>query len=191
MKSAASGIVTARRFEELLPILQKRGDTPYVKKDLEMRINPFMYMKDAKSIIVHLFPYRNRKFDREYRDTAKTVLRNIAADLPFKTKCFLDYGGLVERHLAYLAGLGFFGQNNLLYNEKLGSRFYIGYIITDQQLTPDTPISGSCLKCNKCIKACPTHALGEDFEFNPYKCLAYLTDNGCDVCTDVCPMNES
>ena len=64
-----------------------------------------------------------------------------------------------------------------------------------------------CLGCRKCIKACPTGALGE-CGTDGYKCLSYITQKkgeltqqeqelmrkcgtvwGCDICQDVCPHN--
>lgn len=62
--------------------------------------------------------------------------------------------------------------------------------------------------CDKCLKACPTHAIESPFHLNASKCISYLTIEhkgdlpninrnvfndyilGCDICQDVCPYNK-
>lgn len=76
--------------------------------------------------------------------------------------------------MAYQCGLGFFGKNNLLINDELGTNFFIGIILTDAYIKPDEVIKKSCMSCNKCISSCPTNALSEN-GLNAKKCLSYLT----------------
>ena len=210
------GIVAARRFDDILPQLGKRGFVPFVRSDLEQRIDPFLQMKTAKSFIVCIFKY----IDGEQQDVAKYAkggdyhpyvkekLRKICDYIGqnYKFKLFVDTGTMCDKHLAYLAGLGYFGMNNLLYANGLGSRFYIGSILTDLELEPDIPLEKTCLKCGRCIESCV--ALGQNFEFDVNKCVSYLNQKkeelteiekqivkksgyilGCDVCADVCPLN--
>lgn len=69
-----------------------------------------------------------------------------------------------HRHIAYLAGLGSFGLNNMLITEK-GCCGRVGSIVTNAFIEP-TPWSGqeNCLYkhgglCQKCIDRCPEKAL--------------------------------
>jgi len=210
------GIVTARRYDELLPQLEKRGFVPFVRSDLEHRIDPFLQMKTAKSFIVCLFKYnygeqqnvakyaKGGDYHPFVKENFKKICEYIGQD--YKYKLFVDTGTICDKHLAYLAGLGYFGMNNLLYADGLGSRFYIGSILTDLELDPDVPIEQTCLKCGRCIDGCV--ALGWNFEFDVNKCASYLTQKkeelteiekqivekcgyslGCDMCSDVCPLN--
>ncbi|WKY43014.1 tRNA epoxyqueuosine(34) reductase QueG [Eubacteriaceae bacterium ES2] len=123
-------------------------------------------------------------------------------------KIFVDNSGLVDRGSAYRAGLGFFGKNNCLINEDLGSFFFIGQILLDQEIEYRVKEvkENSCGPCRICIDACPTGALGENFSYDPRKCLSYLTQKkeideseeqyfkdylyGCDLCQRNCPFNQ-
>ncbi|MGD9473540.1 MAG: tRNA epoxyqueuosine(34) reductase QueG [Eubacteriaceae bacterium] len=123
-------------------------------------------------------------------------------------KIFVDNSGLVDRGSAYRAGLGFFGKNNCLINEDLGSFFFIGQILLDQKIEFETKKvkENLCGLCRICIDACPTAALGENFSYDPRKCLSFLTQKkeidaseeqyfkdylyGCDLCQRSCPFNQ-
>lgn len=125
----------------------------------------------------------------------------------YKYSIYVDNNSLDERLLAYNAGLGFFGKNNLLINEKLGSYFFIGVLLTDALLESDKIINKKCIGCNLCINECPTKALNKYGILNSNKCLSYLTQKkgeikkykkyfnnciyGCDKCISVCPYNKN
>ena len=217
--AAKCGIAPFRTYGELLPLLEKRGDVPFVKKDITRRINPELYLKGGKSIIVCLFPYKNGYITNvaryakggDYHPYVKEKLKAICEFIgsEYRYKCIVDSGGLCDKHLAYLAGLGFFGKNNLFYSEGSGSRSYIGSILTNLELEPDVPLNKTCLLCDKCINACPGGALGNGYELDYKKCISYLTQKnepltedekeliqesgltlGCDICADVCPLNK-
>jgi epoxyqueuosine reductase QueG len=88
----------------------------------------------------------------------------IPADTPYE---FWDeqrshgMGILSLRHAGYLAGLGILGRNTLLMNKYLGSRVYIGAVLTDAALESDL-ISNDFLcprKCTLCLDSCPVKAL--------------------------------
>lgn len=123
--------------------------------------------------------------------------------------CFTDSGPVLERDLAYRAGLGWIGKNTCLIHSTKGSLFFIGEILTSlkldqnkQQAHPDR-----CGKCTRCIDACPTDALTER-SLDATKCISYLSIEhkteisseynklmgpwfyGCDICQAVCPWNE-
>lgn len=213
------GIAPLRVYNELLPLLERRGAVPFTKPDFTKRVNPFLYLKEGKSAIVCLYPYRDggvegvAKYARggDYHPYVKGKLREICDYMgeSYRYKLLVDSGGLCDKYLAYLAGLGFYGKNNLLYADGIGSRFYIGSILTDMELPPDKPLDKTCLQCNACINACIGGALGEDFTFDVTRCASYLTQTkepltekqkkiveqcgtklGCDICADVCPLNK-
>src|SRR6202023_1476442 len=119
-----------------------------------------------------------------------------------------------ERVLAKHAGLGWLGKNTLLLNERIGSFFFLGVILTTLDLPPalgitDLPPADRCGGCRKCIDACPTEALVEPYVMDARKCISYLTIElrgaipeqfrepmgqhifGCDICQDVCPWNRN
>ncbi len=123
--------------------------------------------------------------------------------------CFTDSAPILERDLAYRAGLGWIGKNTCLIHPDKGSLFFIGQILTSRSTTQEnTPIKDFCGTCDRCIRACPTGAIVEPRKLVATKCIAYWTIEaptaapvglrtkfgdwffGCDICQTVCPWNE-
>ncbi len=214
------GVIGARVFDEFLPIISKRGKVSLCEEDIEKRINPFLTYPFAKSIVVSLFSYNTgeKEVISEYAlgDDYHIVIKNrlnvvlgLLRNSGYKAESFVDNSPLSDRHLAYLAGVGFFGMNGMLINEQFGSKVFIAGIVTDCELEEDCPLENNiCIKCRKCIDACPGGAIGDNFCFDETKCVSYLTQKkgelskdekeiikksgyiwGCDICQNVCPYN--
>ena len=217
----AVGILKAREFLELEEILKKRGKVSLVESDIKKRTNPFLMMKDAKSIIVCLFSYLPSNNERisvyaqglDYHVVIKKRLEGVTDKLSengYKSMIFCDNGPMSDRLLANLCGLGFFGKNGMLINERIGSYFFIAHILTDCELEEDKPAENTgCIGCNRCIEYCPGGALSEAFGFDENRCVSFLTQKkgelspeeteiikksgyiwGCDICQKVCPHNK-
>lgn len=222
------GIAPIGPYIELEKILIDRKQKEYLtgmeEEDLQKRINPKLIMEDAKSIIVCAFPYYTGEFNdsniskycygEDYHIVTKEVLNDIcleiAKEIPnFKYEVFADNGPLVDRYLAYLSGIGYFGINNNIITDKYGSYVFIAYIVNNYDFSKDKPLEKDCLKCNKCVKYCPGNAILGDYEIDPRKCLSYITQKkedlsskeekllrenkkvfGCDICQEVCPHNK-
>lgn len=124
----------------------------------------------------------------------------------------LDAQPILERDLAYRAGLGWFGKNSMLINQKEGSYFIIGSLLLNKTLSLSTPTLDidHCGNCNACVEACPTQAIDSSSRtLNAQKCISTFTIEtfkdieppigmeksrgeifGCDICQDVCPWNK-
>ena len=155
----------------------------------------------------------------DYHDVLKPKLDALAACLreqfaqPFEARTYVDTGPVQERVLAKYAGLGWLGKNTLLLNQKLGSFFFLGVILTTLDLQPtlgadERPPPDLCASCTRCLDACPTQAFVEPYVMDARKCISYLTIElrdvipeefreamgnhvfGCDICQDVCPWNR-
>lgn len=119
-----------------------------------------------------------------------------------------DTSPLVDRFIAWQAGLGFPGQNRFLIHPVYGTYTHIGTILTSLKLEPDAPLEQTCLSCGACISACPGQSLGHRY-FGYSTCKSYLTQRkgiltpveqdilrqspliwGCDICQEVCPHNR-
>jgi len=221
------GIAPVTHYLELEDRIKSRekkyGLSEFEERDIALRANPKITYAWAKSIIVCLFPYYTGEDDGanvskyakipDYHKIAAKKLGKICEFIKGRTnatcECFADTGVLHDRYLAYLAGLGFFGLNTCLINEKYGSFFFIGYIVTDLKLPPDKPIEKECIKCRKCVLNCPGGAIDGEFHINVKKCVSYITQlkkltqeqkdilksqnmvYGCDRCQEVCSYNQN
>ncbi len=123
-------------------------------------------------------------------------------------KSYVDTGPLVDRNLAYTSGIGYYGKNATIINDKFGSFIFIGYIITDLIIEIENiELKSECGDCYKCLRYCPTNAIESPYMINPKKCISYLTQTkekipyelrskmgkqiyGCDICQMVCPKNK-
>lgn len=118
---------------------------------------------------------------------------------------FVDTGPMMDKALAARSGLGWYGKNTNILTEEFGSFVLLGELITTLELSPDEVLRKDCGSCRLCAVACPTGALGPDYQIDANKCISYLTIEhrdaipvelrpavgtwvfGCDICQDVCP----
>ena len=135
-------------------------------------------------------------------------LEAIAAHLRaegWQARVILDDNALVDRAVAYRAGLGWYGKNANILIEGAGSWFVLGSVLTDAPLpVADRPVADGCHACSRCLDGCPTEAIIEPGVVDARRCLAWLVQAegvfplehrvalgdriyGCDVCQEVCP----
>ncbi len=105
-------------------------------------------------------------------------------------------GHLSHKHVARAAGLGWIGRNNLLVNEKFGSRVRLVTILTDLPLVIDSPSLKDCGPCRTCLSVCPAGAIKERQEdFDHLQCYEQLkifsktlhfSHQICGVCVKAC-----
>ncbi|HHW99680.1 MAG TPA: epoxyqueuosine reductase [Acholeplasmataceae bacterium] len=172
-----------------------------------------------RSVIVFVFPFSNKPVKRErylsarfaygedYHIVVKEKLEKIAEELNLQNYTTLtDVSFFDEKLLAYLAGLGGYGKNNLIITPKYGTNVAIGEIVTDLVLDYTKNLHESpCGDCDICLRACPTKAISTE-GFTRTNCISYLTQYisdeyhlydriftqavGCDICQIVCPLNK-
>lgn len=166
------GVTRARVYEELAGVLERRA-TPFVRENIEERINPFLIMPKCRSIIAVAVSMESVPAGEEYRIWLRDRLKEL--DLG---KVRVDRGELLERHIAWQAGLGWFGRNNMLFNPRFGNRCFIGLILTERECDEyGEPLESGCDGCLECVRRCPTGALGE-FDLDAEKCVGL----GCEKC---------
>lgn len=144
-------------------------------------------MKSALSIGVPLrAPVMNTLVDRPnllYRAHYQQV-NHILNDISFYLADIIDRAGylalpipasaltdwkklrahLSHREIAYRAGLGWWGRNNLLVTSEYGSQVRLVTVLTDLELEPDPPTAEDCGDCCACVEACPAGAIAFDRE---------------------------
>jgi len=106
-----------------------------------------------------------------------------------------------HKHAAYLAGLGSFGQNNVLLTPEYGPRVRFTSIFTTAKIEGD-PIKNEslCTKCLACVNECPVNAIKKEGDFPPpvdkIKCaqrskkLRKEYRSPCGICIKVCPVGK-
>ena len=224
------GFIPCRMFEELVSFYEdrklKKLENEFEEHDISKRINPKHYMEDGKCIISIAFPYYHESSKVEngfsiytkrldYHRVVKKYLDEIVQyieSLGGKALSFVDSNTLPERYIAYLAGIGFIGRNNMIITKKYGSYVFLGEIITDleidcsdQRSFKEISLYKECDDCKNCIQECPTKSINNN-RINPNICLSYITQKkeitekeimllkgnvfGCDFCQLACPYNE-
>lgn len=218
----ACGVASALFPQRLQQLLETSGPVPFAPDTLPPRLSPAALLPQARSFLVLLFPYKPQADEEgnialyarplDYHSINHRYLSRIMETMKaaYPEEQFLplvDTSPMVDRWLAYQAGLGFFGKNHCLIHPKYGSYVTIGSILTTLALPADTPLAHSCGTCHACMAHCPGHVITET-HFNPWHCKSYLTQKkefltaeemkilrrtpyifGCDECQRYCPYN--
>ncbi len=199
------------------------GEMGWLRRDATLRKDTRLPHRGAKSAIVVALDYggrqpagtmaryaRGRDYHGVMKERLHALLRWIESEAGARVsgRPYVDTGPILERDLARLAGLGWFGKNTMLINPRRGSFLFLGALFVDVELEPDAPFEEEhCGSCRRCIDACPTDAIGDEGVLDATRCIAYLTIEkrgaipvewrrsigtlvyGCDICQDVCPWN--
>lgn len=151
---------------------------------------------------------------RDYHKIVQKKLKALSIWLQsfgeeIKTRHYIDTGPIQDKVWAQQAGIGWIAKNGNVITREYGSWVFLAEILTNLELTPDTPHTQHCGSCTKCIESCPTDAIRQPFVVDANRCIAYhtienrddeLPENiasklegwvaGCDICQDVCPWNQ-
>ena len=184
--------------------------------------DPNTAVAGARSIIVAARSYHSEQPDhpggisarvaRYAQDDHYTPLRQALQKIALRLRAdgyravvFADENNLVDREVAYRAGLGWFGKNANILLPGAGSFFSLGSIVTTAVLKPAAqPAPDGCGTCRACYDECPTQAIVADGVIDARRCLAWLVQKpgvfprefrvalgdrlyGCDDCQTSCP----
>lgn len=227
---AALGVCDAGLIEPARSLLPTRkseglnGSMQFTYRNPDRSTDPTRSLEGARSIIVGALGYGRKPVPPPQRASARVASyawRDHYADLraclePIaelleargsRARIHLDDNNLVDRNVAFRAGIGWFGKNANLLLPGRGSWFVLGSIVTDAVLAPTGPpqVDG-CGPCTRCIDECPTAAIVAPGVVDARRCLAWIVQGpgeipvefrkdvgdrlyGCDDCQDVCPPN--
>ena len=184
--------------------------------------DPTATLPSAKSVIVGALSYSTQMPEQPEKLSARVAryvwsdyyaqlresLRQIAKQLEsdgFRAVVLADDNSIVDREVAYQAGLGWFGKNSNLLIAGAGSYFVLGCVVTNASLVfAEKPVDDGCGSCRRCLDNCPTQAIIAPGVIDANKCLAWLLQKpgvfdrdfrvalgdrlyGCDDCQEVCP----
>lgn len=205
------------------------GEMAWLEREPAKRTNPDLIFPGARSVIsvaVNYFtPSQHSKdpgegrisryawgddYHEVLRDKLRELLDWITDEFPGAAgKICVDTAPVMEKAWAMRAGVGWIGKHSNLITTDYGSWVFLGEILTNLELTPDTPAVDHCGSCTACLDACPTDAIVEPYVVDSNKCISYATIElrseqlpeeieshldgwiyGCDICQDVCPWNR-
>jgi len=229
---SAYGIVSIQEVKQVLGKHERifeewlsngfQADMGYLEAMKKDRYHPENKLPDVQSVLVLQAWYGSpdRGSVARYargRDYHKILRKKLVAlsewlegkNSEIQTYLSADSGPTVDRVLAEVGGLGFFGKNTNLIDPSKGSYFFIASLLVNVQLLPtEKRRMPTCGDCQNCMRACPTGAIVAPHTIDARRCIAYLTiENkegippefrsaignrifGCDNCQEVCPFNE-
>jgi epoxyqueuosine reductase len=199
------------------------GEMGWLSRDAALRRDTRLPSRGSRSAIVVALDYGGLQLagtiaryarGRDYHVVVKERLWKLLkwleteAGSKIRGRPYVDTGPILERDLARLAGLGWFGKNTMLIHPRRGSFLFLAALFVNVELEPDAPFEEEhCGTCRRCIDACPTSAIVSDGVLDATRCISYLTIEhrdaipvewrksigtlvyGCDICQDVCPWN--
>ncbi len=170
---------------------------------------PQDFLPEAKTVVAYFIPFdevvvesniegkeSSKVWAKAYVETNQLILdlntfiKNELQKLGYKSNIMpathnFDNKKLISdwshRHVAFIAGLGKFGLNNMLITDK-GCCGRVGSFITDLKIEPTKRKNGeNCLYkhmnvCKKCVDRCVNNALKVDF-FDRHKCYEMCLRN--------------
>lgn len=206
------------------------GEMGYMSRDVDKRVDPSRVLPEVRSIIVLGINYYTASestvgapgrgwvsryaWGQDYHNILGKKLEALVACIraiegtDVRARWYVDTGPILERELAWRAGLGWPGKNTNLINRRIGSWLFLSAILLDRELVYDAPATAHCGTCTRCMVACPTGALVAPGVLDARRCISYVTIElrgsiprelrplmgthifGCDICQAVCPWNR-
>ncbi|HID31806.1 MAG TPA: tRNA epoxyqueuosine(34) reductase QueG, partial [bacterium (Candidatus Stahlbacteria)] len=170
-------------------------------------LNYYAEDRPLRSLEGSIARYTRSNYYHDIRVRLRSMVKVLKRGYKFHFRVFSN-GPLAEKPLAVRAGLGYYGKHAIIINDKFGSWFVIGEIVTDLEIEPDKPTKGDCGDCRLCIDACPTDALNTPYRLDWKRCIQFLSNHraiipedirrawgnrlyGCTTCQEVCPRNQN
>ncbi|MBH23508.1 MAG: tRNA epoxyqueuosine(34) reductase QueG [Myxococcales bacterium] len=206
---------------------EQHGSMDWLARTRDARDHPEALLDGARSIVALAASYhtpdaRQRPGEvamyaqgYDYHKVLEHRLETLAGFIRAETgqevnaRAAVDRLPLLERDVAYLAGIGWYGKNTMILNRDQGSYLFLAELIVDIDLERvGAPMKDYCGTCTRCIDACPTGAIVAPGRLDARRCIAYLTIEhrgpiprdlrpgvglhmfGCDICQAVCPWNS-
>ncbi|MGI9595991.1 MAG: tRNA epoxyqueuosine(34) reductase QueG [Acidimicrobiales bacterium] len=231
---AAVGVTGAAVLEPARSVLTLRkraglaGEMQFTYRNPQRSTDPARVLPGARSLVAAAWSYgRWRRpepvsgrlsaevarysWHDHYHDLEQALqpMADHLVERGYRARIVADTNALVDRNVAWAAGIGWYGKNSNLLLPDAGSWFVLGAIVTDAELEPTgPPLDDGCGACNQCIEDCPTDAIIAPGVVDATRCLAWIVQAGgsipieyraaignriygCDDCQVVCPPNRA
>ena len=193
------GISKAGFLEEEAPRLENwlnqnhHGEMKYMENHFDKRLNPTLFVDDAKSVISLLLNYYPSEiqntdsykiskyaYGQDYHFVIKEKLQELLQTIQTEIgevsgRAFVDSAPVLDKAWAAKSGLGWIGKNSNLLTQQVGSFYFIAELIVDLNLEYDYATTDHCGTCTACIDACPTEAIVSPYVVDGSKCISYFT----------------
>ncbi len=208
------------------------ADMHWIAARRDIRLDPKALLPSAKSVICVAYPYGKSGIQggsesinsyapacaryargEDYHHILKGKLRKIRDMLreyypDAKCKVCVDTSPVLEKALAYRAGIGWMGKHTLILHPDYGSWIVLGELLISIELPEDVPMQDQCGNCTACMDACPTQAIIKEQILDARQCISYHTTQsklsipseitahmmpnqyGCDICQLACPKSK-
>ncbi|MDH7513943.1 MAG: hypothetical protein QHH14_13430 [Clostridiales bacterium] len=158
-------------------------------------------IKDSPTVLYfHHYRQLNYFLDRTAFQVSSFIQEAGYKALPIPASQIIDWdkqlAHVSHKRVAFLAGLGWIGRNNLVVTPEFGSQVRLVTILTDMPLTLDKPVELDCETCTKCLSFCPAKAIKMDkkdfdhrscFEkLKEFKRRGIVTQHICGICVKAC-----
>ena len=210
----------------------------YLLRHYALRCDPRLVEPSARTVVSVALPYDMKPsfapdalrlsryaLGSDYHDVVKNRLRQMVRLLGFDPACdgriCCDTAPVDERYWAWRTGVGRWLRSGLISVRGHGTCVVLGewlapFPMAEAEVAADTvpplPPAEECLRCGRCLAACPGGALGGG-GLDARRCLSYLSIEhrgafpdcdehtparraalsrcfyGCDRCAEVCPHN--
>lgn len=155
------------------------------------------------ALYLHHYRQLNYFLDRAALQVSSFIQEAGYRALPIPASQIIDWDNQLahvsHKRIAFLAGLGWLGRNNLVVTPEFGSQVRLVTILTDMPLTPDKPLELDCGTCTECVSVCPAKAIKMDkkdfdhrgcFEkLKEFRRTGIVTQYICGICVKACPGN--
>ena len=133
------------------------GEMEWMARGAEKRSDLQKVLPGARSVIVVALNYfqgappaqsldagriARYAWGADYHELMLRKLEKLSAFLSERggiQKCYVDTGPILERDYAAEAGVGWHGKSTMLIDQKLGTWFFLGEILTTLELSADAP----------------------------------------------------
>lgn len=158
-------------------------------------------IKDSPTLLYfHHYRQLNYYLDRTALQVSSFIQEAGHKALPIPASQIIDWdkqlAHVSHKRVAFLAGLGWLGRNNLVVTQEFGSQVRLVTVLTDMPLTPDKPLKLDCRACTNCLSFCPAKAIKMDkknfdhrgcFEkLKEFKRTGIVTQHICGICVKAC-----
>lgn len=148
----------------------------------------------------HHYRQTNNILDKITHDAALLIQSMGYKAIPIPASQIIDWkkqlAQVSHRSVAFNAGLGWWGRNNLMVNPVYGAKVRYATILTNYPLNTGVPLKTGCGTCFKCVSVCPAGAIEKDSRnFKREECLGKLKEFAkipgigqfiCGVCVKAC-----